>query len=79
MDRSEVELAVRARHVSIHGMREVPEPGDKEGRAVQTIAMEIDYGVFHRDIHLPAEIDVHKVQADQKNGMLWIHLPLKNS
>jgi HSP20 family protein len=79
VDTSEIDLTVRERQVSIRGMRDVPEPTDAEGRALQTIAMEIDYGVFQRDIHLPADINVNKVHADQRNGMLWIYLPLKMS
>jgi HSP20 family protein len=79
VDRSDIDLTVQPRHVSIRGLREVPEPADHEGRALQTISMEIDYGGFQRDIHLPADVDVEKVHADQRNGMLWIHLPLKKS
>lgn len=78
VDRSEIELTVRDRHLSIRGVRDVPEPCEKD-RALQTIAMEIDYGVFQREIRLPVDIDVHKVVAEQKNGFLWIHLPLKQS
>lgn len=79
VDRSDIELTVRERHLEIRGVREVPEPAEAEGHALRTIAMEIDYGFFQREIRLPAEIDVKKVQADQQNGLLWIHLPLRNS
>ena len=79
VDTSAIDLTVQERHVSIRGIRDVPEPSDTEGRAVQTIAMEIDYGPFHRELHLPTDIDMEKVQAEQKNGMLWIYLPLKES
>jgi HSP20 family protein len=77
VDKPEIDLTVRGRHVSIRGVRDVPEPTNTEGRALQTIAMEIDYGVFQRELRLPADVDVSKVHADQKNGMLWIYLPLK--
>ena len=77
VDRSEIELTVRGRHLSVRGFRDVPEPCDKENRALQTIAMEIDYGVFQREIRLPAEIDIHNIHAEQKNGLLWIYLSLK--
>lgn len=77
VDRSEINLTVQERQLSIRGFRDVSEPNEGEGRALQTIAMEIDYGVFQRDIRLPADIDIEKVHADQRNGMLWIHLPLK--
>jgi HSP20 family molecular chaperone IbpA len=43
--------------------------------------MEIDYGPFLRVVQLPAEVevDVDEAQAEQENGFLWIHLPVKNS
>ena len=65
--------------MSIRGVREVPEPTDQEKEAMQMIAMEIDYGPFERGFQLPGEADVKKVHAEQKNGLLWIHLPLKKS
>ena len=79
VDRSEIELTVSDGLMSIRGFRDVPEPSDEKNPALQTIAMEIDYGVFQREIRLPAAVDVHKVHAEQKNGLLWIHLPLKKS
>lgn len=75
--RSEIELEIAPQRLSIRGTRDVPEPRDKEGRALQTIAMEIDYGAFERTLDLPKEVDVKKVTAEQKNGLLWICLPLK--
>ena len=46
---------------------------------MQMIAMEIDYGPFEREIALPDQVEAKKVHAEQKNGFLWIHLPLKKS
>ena len=70
---------VEPQRLSISGMRDVPQPIDAESRALQMIAMEIDYGPFEREVQLPAEIDVKKVRAEQRNGLLWIYLPLKKS
>ena len=79
VERSEIELTIQDRMLSIRGVRDVPEPNETDRRTLQTIAMEIDYGAFERDIRLPVDVDVKKVRADQKNGLLWIHLPLKES
>jgi HSP20 family protein len=79
VDRSDIELIIEGQRLSIRGERTVPEPGGKEDRARQMIAMEIDYGPFQRDVQLPDEVEVKKVRAEQKNGFLWIYLPLKKS
>ena len=79
VDRSLIDLTIADRTLSIRGVRDVPEPSGEEKEAMQMIAMEIDYGPFEREVRLPAEVDVKKVRADQKNGLLWIHLPLKKS
>jgi len=79
VERSDIELIIEGQHLSIRGVRDVPEPSDEDREAMQMIAMEIDYGPFERGVRLPAEVDVTKVRAEQKNGLLWIHLPLKKS
>ena len=79
VERSDIDLTIEAQLLSIRGVRDVPEPRGKEDPAVQMIAMEIDYGPFEREIALPDEVDAKKVHAEQKDGLLWIHLPLKKS
>jgi len=39
--------------------------------------MEIDYGPFEREIDLPVEVEIDKAYAEQRNGLLWIALPLR--
>jgi HSP20 family molecular chaperone IbpA len=63
--------------VLIRGERELPEPSHAEGRAVRLLAMEIDYGPFEREIHLPDEVEIAEAHAEQRNGLLWISLPIK--
>ena len=79
IDRSDIDLSVRDRHVLIRGVREVPEPTDADGRALQTIAMEIDYGPFEREITFPVDVEVDQAHAEQRNGLLWISLPLQKA
>jgi HSP20 family protein len=80
VDRSDIDLTIAAQRLSIRGVRDVPEPSsEEESRALQMIAMEIDYGPFEREVRLPDEVDVKKVHAEQKNGLLWIYLPLRKS
>ena len=77
VDREQIDVTVEPRRVLIHGNRDLPEPTHAEGRTVQLLAMEIDYGQFEREVPLPAEVQVDKVHAEQRNGLLWIGLPLK--
>jgi HSP20 family protein len=79
VDRSQIELTVEPRRLLIHGTRELPEPSDDEGCALRWLAMEIDYGPFIREVPLPAEVEIEQVNAEQRNGLLWISLPLKES
>jgi HSP20 family protein len=78
VDRSQIDLTVEPRRLIIRGARELPEPTHDEGRAVQLLAMEIDYGPFEREVHLPAEVEMDKAHAEQRNGLLWISLALKS-
>jgi HSP20 family protein len=79
VDRSRIDLEVEGQRLILRGERDVPEPKDKEGRILQTIAMEIDYGSFLRVVQLPDEVDIDRVTAEQENGLLWIILLLKKS
>ena len=75
---SGIDLTVESERLILRGVRDVPEPTPAEGRAVQLLAMEIDYGPFEREVRLPALVDIEKVHAEQRNGFLWISLPLKS-
>lgn len=77
IDRSQIDLTVESLRVMVRGTREAPEPADDQGRAVQMLALEIDYGPFEREVILPAPVDVEGASAEQRNGLLWIHLPFE--
>jgi HSP20 family protein len=79
VDRALIDLTVEPRRVIIRGTRELPEPTDDEGCALQLLAMEIDYGPFMREVPLPVEVEIDQAYAEQRNGLLWISLPLIES
>ena len=79
VDRALIGLTVEARRLVIRGTRELPEPTGDEGCALQLLAMEIDYGPFIREVPLPVEVEIEQARAEQRNGLLWISLPLKES
>jgi HSP20 family protein len=77
VEKSSIDLTVAPQRVVVRGTRLPPEPQDEQSRAVQVLALEIDYGPFERELQLPVEVDVQNARAEQQNGLLWIHLPLK--
>jgi HSP20 family protein len=79
VDRALIDLIVEPRRLVIRGTRELPEPTGDEGCALQLLAMEIDYGPFIREVPLPADVEIEQAHAEQRNGLLWISLPLKES
>ena len=76
VDRSEIQVRVEPRRVWLRGQRVPPGPRDAEGPPLQVFAMEIDHGSFEREIVLPVEVEPEQVQAEQREGLLWIRLPL---
>ena len=72
-------ISVRAepRRLLISGVRPPPEPACDQPQPVQVLAMEIDYGPFERVLNLPAEVDAARVNAEHRDGLLWISLPLR--
>jgi HSP20 family molecular chaperone IbpA len=77
VEQSQIDLTVEPQRVLIRGSRELPEPSRDEGRAVRLLAMEIDYGPFERAVLLPVEVEIKEAHAEQRNGLLWISLPIK--
>ena len=79
VDRAEIDLQITAGRLILRGTRDAAEPRDVEGYPLQVLAMEIDFGPFERTFELPAEVDIDRATAEQKNGLLWICLPLRIS
>ena len=77
VDRSNIHLEIGPGLLTIRGERELPEPEDEHG-PLQVLAMEIDHGNFERQIKLPSTVDRTRVKAEQHNGLLWVHLPLRH-
>lgn len=77
VDKAALDLQVEPRRLSLRGRREPPEPTATEEKAVHILAMEIDYGPFERTVTFPADVDTERVRAEQRNGLLWVYLPLR--
>lgn len=76
VDRQAIELHAESRRLLIRGSRPPIELAADEGTPLQVFAIEIDQGFFQREIPLPMEIDPEQVRAEQRNGLLWIYLPI---
>ena len=76
VDKETINLEVESRKVMLRGRRPAPEPAGAQGAPVQVLAMEINYGEFEKEILLPFDVRTEGVTAEQKNGLLWIYLPL---
>ena len=77
VDREHIDLRIEPNRVLIKGIRKTPEPASSEGRPQQILAIEIDNGPFARELRLPAEVIPEQVTAEQRDGLLWVKLPLR--
>jgi HSP20 family protein len=77
VEKSSMQVDVQPGRLLIRGYRAAPEPEDCDGPLMQVLALEIDHGYFEREIRLPSNIDRDAVRAEHRNGLLWIHLPLR--
>jgi HSP20 family protein len=78
VDRAAIDVQVEPRRLLLRGRRQPPEPTGAGEKPVQILALEIDHGPFTREISFPAEVEPERVTAEQKNGLLWIFLPLRS-
>jgi HSP20 family protein len=68
-------------NISIYGNTLVIKGERKAAEGIETedyYFCEIPYGSFERTITLPVEVDVDKIHATYKDGLLEISLPTKN-
>jgi HSP20 family protein len=75
IQRADIDLRIEPRRVLLRGTRRTPEPASS--RPQQILALEIDNGPFGREVRLPAEVIPEQVTAEQRDGLLWIELPLR--
>jgi len=75
VSKEQLDLQVGPRKLVIRGVRHPVEAACEAGPPQQVLALEIDQGFFEREINLPREVNPAAVTAEQRNGLLWIHLP----
>lgn len=77
VEKDAVQVRAEAQRVLISGRRAPPEPVACEGKSIQVLAMEIDYGAFEREVGLPEAIDPQRASAEHRGGWLWVQLPIQ--
>ena len=70
MEMDDLEILVHGNDLTVKGERKRPEVKDGSWRR-----RERGFGRFSRVFELPDDVDVHKVEAHFKNGVLLIELP----
>jgi HSP20 family protein len=73
MTRDDIDITVENATLTIKGEKRFASDVQQE----QFHHVERRYGTFHRSFSLPQTVDVAKVAAEYKNGVLTIRLPLR--
>lgn len=77
VDKRSVDVQVSMGRLLIRGMRAAPEPPrNDDEQAMRILNMEIDYGPFRREINLPPNVVLDRVESRYVDGLLWITLPV---
>lgn len=70
------EIDVRTEKATLHisGIRPDPRPKG-EHRSLCLHLMEVQSGEFERQVRIPPNVDVERIEATYREGFLWISLP----
>jgi HSP20 family protein len=88
VEKEKIDIEVHQQRLTLKGHRVVPTPSPDNGnvgkqgeeaqpRRIKVHLMEIDHGAFARVVELPHDVAEHKINAEYRNGILWIELPKK--
>lgn len=71
LERKHVELLVENSTITIRGERKL----EKEEKRENYHRIECTYGAFARSFVMPTNIDVEKIRAEMREGVLFVHVP----
>jgi HSP20 family protein len=71
MDEKEIDLKLEGNTLTLKGERKM----DKEDKKNNYHRIESFYGSFTRSFRLPETVDLEKISADYKNGVLTVTIP----
>jgi HSP20 family protein len=69
--KEDIHIEITDGTLRLHGERKY----EKEDKSEKMQRMERFYGVFERTFALPEDVDVGKIKAESKDGVLKVHLP----
>jgi HSP20 family protein len=72
MTREDIDITVENGTLMIKGEKKRPTEHDEQFHRIER-----RYGAFSRSFSLPQTVDISKVAADYKNGVLTVRLPLR--
>lgn len=76
VQRDTIDVRVEPGRLTVRGQREAPKP-PTGANPQRILVMEIEHGTFCREISLPLDVDLSRVGSTFEQGLLWIHLPLR--
>ena len=68
-------IDVRANEGVLHVSGKRPTPRPRTDEEISIHLMEIEHGAFCRQIELPGNVVVDRIEATYRQGFLWIRLP----
>ena len=74
--KQDIKVEVEQRRLVISGHRGMPERSCENPPCGRILVMEIADGSFERVLEFPVDVDTERVEARQKNGWLWVSLPV---
>jgi HSP20 family protein len=74
VDEKDVEIKVEDNNLTLRGERKF----EKETKEENYHRVERSYGSFFRSFALPSYIDQDRIEAEQENGVLKIHMPKRS-
>lgn len=80
VEKDKIDIEVHEGRLTLRGKRQVPSCAEQSSgdARVRIHLMEIDHGVFARDVELPDNVQQDRITAKYIDGMLWIELPIKH-
>ena len=79
VEKDKIDLTVSTHphpRLTVRGSRPIPRSPVTANRSrVRLHRMEIDHGLFMREVDLPDDVDADAISATYRSGLLWIELP----